>query len=120
MLAGKAQVSGDDLGIVQRHFIVDNAPAERHLDTIEADSLRQRQRFRVRSELQVPVGDADRQCAAGPTRQTPAQSGKRHGSDQPAARHICHAGLHYHFSFRLASHFSVEAIISSQVTTPPR
>src|ERR1039458_948794 len=50
----------------------------------------------------------------------PAPGGKGHGLDPPAACHVCHASLPYHFSFKLASHFSVEDVISSQVTTPPR
>src|ERR1017187_3755552 len=60
ILVAYAPVSGDRLWIVQRHFAVDNPAAEGHLNTIEANSLRERQRVRVRRELQVPVGHPDR------------------------------------------------------------
>ncbi len=56
---------------------------------------------------------------APPAKRT-AEAGERRGLKQSATTDLCHKPLPYHLSFRLASHFSVEAIISSQVTTPPR
>ena len=59
VFGGEAQIPGDDLGIIDGHFIVYDGAAERDLHTVEAQAGGQRHGFGFSAKFEIPIGDPD-------------------------------------------------------------
>jgi len=83
VLRRKFKPARDGSRIIGRQFAVGHLAAKRNLHAIESQLRRQRDRLRIRAELQVPVGHAD----AEPRARRPKQPGKAAHKDPPSNLH---------------------------------
>ena len=65
VLLGQGQELGDDVGIVERHLIIDEEAATGDLDAVEVEFGGEGNGFRFGGETQVPIGDPDRDFGGG-------------------------------------------------------
>src|SRR4051812_44758817 len=90
MLRGKLAIARDQLRVIERKFVVDEAASERDLDAVETELRRERDGLRFGAEFEVPIGDADAELRGRGPQDTAAKAGGCCRTEQVAAGELRH------------------------------